>query len=58
LSGQQKADRVAVMQLADELVVVDIVLLPEFQNRGIGSQILKNLQYEAGRKNLSIRKRT
>lgn len=54
LAGQQKCGRIAVVQLADQFVLVDIALLPEFQNKGIGSQILKRLQGAASREELPI----
>jgi GNAT superfamily N-acetyltransferase len=55
LTRQQKCGRLAIAQLADELVLVDILLLPEFQNEGIGSKILKSLQCEASEKKLLFR---
>jgi ribosomal protein S18 acetylase RimI-like enzyme len=55
LADGKKAGRVAIVQLAEELVLVDIILLPEFQNKGLGSQVLQDLQRDAAEKNLPVR---
>jgi ribosomal protein S18 acetylase RimI-like enzyme len=41
------AGRLYVDRGADEILVMDIALLPEFRNRGIGSELLRNLIDEA-----------
>jgi GNAT superfamily N-acetyltransferase len=51
---RQKAGQVAVVRRAGVIFLVDFVLLPEFQNKGIGSWILSKLQSEAARKKGSI----
>lgn len=51
----KKAGRVAIGQIEEELVLVDIILLPEFQNRGLGSTILQQLKREAMDNDKSIR---
>jgi ribosomal protein S18 acetylase RimI-like enzyme len=43
----QPAGRRYVAREADEIRIVDIALLPEFCNRGIGSALLRQLQAEA-----------
>jgi ribosomal protein S18 acetylase RimI-like enzyme len=39
----------------DELLLVDIALLPDYRNRGIGSHIMRDLQKQAAEKALPIR---
>jgi ribosomal protein S18 acetylase RimI-like enzyme len=46
VDGHQ-AGRLYVMRGADEFRIVDIALLPEFCDRGIGTTLLKGLQAEA-----------
>jgi GNAT superfamily N-acetyltransferase len=46
VDGQQ-AGRLYVARWTDEIRIVDIVLLPEFCNRGIGTTLLRQLQAEA-----------
>ncbi len=41
----------------DEFVVIDISLLPEFRNRGIGTTVIGHLVEEAGRLVLPVRAR-
>jgi ribosomal protein S18 acetylase RimI-like enzyme len=43
----QPAGRLYVKRATDEFRIVDIALLPEFCNRGIGTTLLKDLQAEA-----------
>lgn len=38
----------------DDILVMDIALLPEYRNAGIGTAILTGLINEAGRENLSV----
>lgn len=39
----------------DEIRIVDIALLPEHRNRGIGSKLIKDVMAEAGRLGLMVR---
>lgn len=39
----------------DEIRILDIALLPEYRNKGIGSQLIRELLAEAADKNLPIR---
>lgn len=39
---------------SDHLRLIDISVLPPFRNRGIGSQVLRNLQLEATRRRLPV----
>lgn len=39
----------------DEIRIIDIALLPEYRNKGIGSQLLKELLAEAADKKLPVR---
>ena len=52
---ENKVGRVAISELNEELVLVDIILLPEFQHKGIGSWIVGELQQEAVQKKKLIR---
>jgi ribosomal protein S18 acetylase RimI-like enzyme len=47
LCDGQKAGRLYVSRLSEEIRVVDIALLPQFCNRGIGTSLLRQLQAEA-----------
>ena len=47
LLGAEPVGRLYVARWTDELRIVDIALLPEFCNRGIGSALLRQLQAEA-----------
>lgn len=47
LQDQQPIGRLYVNRLAQELRVMDIALLPEWQNLGIGSDLMKQVQQEA-----------
>ena len=49
LSTAQPAGRLYVARWTDEIRIVDIALLPEFCNRGIGTTLLRQLQAEARR---------
>ena len=40
--------RLMVDRRADEIRLVEVALLPEFRNRGLGSEIIRNLQKDAG----------
>ena len=39
----------------DEIHIIDIALLPKHRNKGIGSQLIKELLAEAGNKSLPVR---
>jgi ribosomal protein S18 acetylase RimI-like enzyme len=47
LLGAEAVGRLYVSRWTDEIRIVDIALLPEFCNRGIGTTLLKELQAEA-----------
>jgi len=47
LIGDRPAGRLYVERAAEEFRIVDIALLPEFCNRGIGTTLLAGLQSEA-----------
>jgi ribosomal protein S18 acetylase RimI-like enzyme len=47
LSDGQEVWRLYVSRWSDEIRIVDIALLPEFCNRGIGTRVLRDLQVEA-----------
>ena len=47
LCGAERAGRMVVNRTADEIRLVDIALLPAFQSRGIGGQLLRGLTAEA-----------
>jgi len=47
LVAGQPAGRLYVARWSSEIRIVDIALLPEFCNRGLGTTLLKNLQSEA-----------
>lgn len=51
----EKAGRIGIVKLTEELVLVDIIVLPEFQNRGLGSFVLRELQRTGREENLPIR---
>ncbi|MEX0331517.1 MAG: GNAT family N-acetyltransferase [Puniceicoccaceae bacterium] len=53
--ANQPAGRLYVSQSPKEMRVIDLSLLPAYQNKGIGSQLLKNLQAEATRTQLPLR---
>ena len=46
-----KVGRLYIWRNAEEIRIVDIIILPGFRNRGIGSAILKQLAEEADQKN-------
>ncbi len=49
--NNEKAGRILISEFEERLVVVDITLLPEFQNNGIGTKILSDLLSDAKKKN-------
>lgn len=51
----ERAGRMLVNNSGQELLLVDLSLLPEFQNLGIGTAILRELQAEAAREDKPLR---
>lgn len=51
---KEKIGRLIVNRSATDLRLVDISLLPEFRGSGVGTQIITDLQNEAGEKNLPL----
>jgi ribosomal protein S18 acetylase RimI-like enzyme len=47
--------RLYVARWEDEIRIVDLALLPDYRDRGIGSQILQDLLAEAAQRNLPLR---
>ncbi|MEN6462757.1 MAG: GNAT family N-acetyltransferase [Syntrophomonas sp.] len=47
LSGNILAGRILIEKTTNEIILVDITLLPEFQNQGIGTHLLKKIQKKA-----------
>ena len=45
--GRPAAGRLYVARWSDEIRIVDIALLPDYGNRGIGTTLLRELQSEA-----------
>lgn len=54
-SGEQRAGRIIIFQNGLEMILVDISLLPDFHNQGIGTKMLTALQEEAARTSLPLR---
>ncbi len=54
-SDGRTVGRVWVGRAADEIRLLDIALLPEFQNRGVGTLLLRRLIEEARRRDLPLR---
>jgi ribosomal protein S18 acetylase RimI-like enzyme len=52
---QQPAGRIWVGSDDEQIRLLDIALLPEFQNRGIGTALLRRLQEEAARQGKALR---
>jgi len=55
LLNNEPVGRLYVDRRKDEVHIIDIALLPEFRNRGIGSKILKDLIAEAEEENIPAR---
>ncbi len=53
--NNEPVGRLYVDRRKDEVHIIDIALLPEFRNRGIGSKILKDLIAEAEEENIPVR---
>ena len=47
LLGSQPIGRLTVDRRVDEIRLIDLALLPDYRKRGLGSQIVRNLQEEA-----------
>lgn len=45
--GERKVGRIYVDRRADEIRILDIALLPEFRNQGIGTRLVRNVIEEA-----------
>ena len=55
LIGQQCAGRWIVLRRKSEIMLVDISLLPEFQKRGLGTELLQRLILESEQASLPLR---
>lgn len=55
LVGDNRAGRILTARKEEELILVDIALLPRFRGKGIGIAILKDLQREAAAAGLFIK---
>ncbi len=55
LNGNSETGYCSVEQLSDYIVVHELVLLPEFQRKGIGSKILREVMEEAKAKNIPVK---
>ena len=55
LVNDQPAGRIYVDRRIDEIRLIDIALLPEYRNGGIGSRLLKDLLAEAARAGKPVR---
>lgn len=55
LKGNQEAGRLYIARWPEEIRIVDLALLPEFRNSGIGSQILGDVIDEAKALNKPVR---
>ncbi|XID90254.1 GNAT family N-acetyltransferase [Paenibacillaceae bacterium WGS1546] len=54
LQAQQPVGQCYVDYAPDHLRLIDLSILPPFRNRGIGSQVLRNLQLEATRRRIPV----
>lgn len=57
LLGDQPVGRMIVISTKDEIRLADIVVLPEYRNRGIGASLIKDLCAEAERQGVPVRLR-
>ncbi|HEX8772059.1 MAG TPA: GNAT family N-acetyltransferase [Pyrinomonadaceae bacterium] len=57
LLGDRPVGRMIVIGAEDEIRLADIVVLPEFRNRGIGASLIRDLCAEAERQNVPVRLR-
>jgi ribosomal protein S18 acetylase RimI-like enzyme len=51
----QPIGRLLIARLTDEIRLVDIALLPDFRNQGIGAELVRWVQAEAGNNNQAVR---
>jgi GNAT superfamily N-acetyltransferase len=54
LLDDQPIGRLYVARRAREIRILDITILPEYRNRGVGTPLIKNLMSEAGRIGLPL----
>lgn len=57
LLGDEPVGRMIVISTKNEIRLADIVVLPEFRNRGIGASLIRDLCDEAERRGLPVRLR-
>ncbi len=50
----QDIGRVSVTRTAKEIIIDNIHILPEYQGKGIGSQIIRGILKEADKKNIAV----
>lgn len=50
----EPAGRILVDQRDDAIALVDITISPEFQNKGVGTAVIKHIQGQAAGKNLAL----
>ncbi|HEY6186187.1 MAG TPA: GNAT family N-acetyltransferase [Pyrinomonadaceae bacterium] len=55
--GDQPVGRMIVIGADEEIRLADIVLLPQYRNRGLGASLIKDLCAEAGTRGLPVRLR-
>jgi len=55
LSSGKRAGRLLVDSRENEIRCIDLALLPEFRNRGLGTLLLRRLQHEAAAANKPLR---
>lgn len=55
LRGGEPVGRIWVLRAADEIRLLDIAVLPQHRRRGIGTQLLRDLQEEARAANVPLR---
>jgi ribosomal protein S18 acetylase RimI-like enzyme len=51
----QPIGRLLIARLTDEIRLVDIALLPDFRNRGIGAELVREVQAEASQNQQAVR---
>jgi ribosomal protein S18 acetylase RimI-like enzyme len=57
LKNGNSAGRIIIHRKVDELRIVDMALLPEFRNQGIGTQLILDLQNQAAQSKCPLRLR-
>jgi ribosomal protein S18 acetylase RimI-like enzyme len=55
LFNDQRVGRIMVSRTEQEILFIDIALLPPFRNRGIGTSLIKDLCAESTRRNVPVR---